>query len=652
MSKLSLKTEGERHVVVTRRFAADRGIIGKTISLSGDPFVVIGVMAPNFDPSEFLDAPDVWTAFQIDPNTVDQAHFFRAAARLKPGVTLAQAKAQIALSAAEFKQKFPNGLGPTGGFSVDPIQKVFVRNAQSLIKVLLAAVAGVLLIACANVATLLLSRAATRRREIAVRLSLGAPRIRLVRMLVTESLLLATLAGAASTWLLYHVPQPLYRYLAPTGPQIALPPDWRVFGYVAIVVFFTGIFSGLAPALESIKVDLAASMKGAGGMAGAAGGGTRVRGWLVTAQVAMSMLLLVQAALLGQSENRTLNADPGYQPRQIVVAPIRLPDAMPHAAALARLRHLADYMRTVPGVRGVTFSDYVPMIVHDTLELRPPSRPDAIQPVDIHSASAGYMAAIGVPLLRGRDFVESDRDAVIVSDSLGKAFFRRQDPLGKAIRFPNSVVTIVGITRDIETMRFGGSDNPIIWKNGLTSPNSCFMAVRFSSSALASGPTVRSALHVADPNLIVIARNLQSWIDLVTEPLWNVVSLILILGLVATVLATTGIYGAVSYAVSQRMRDLGIRVALGAQRRDIVQEVLVMGGKPVVRGLLMGLWLSVAMAAALHENLKGTALRVDSSNPLVYGAALGLLTLAALVAMIAPAHRGSQSDPLEALRCD
>ena len=394
-------------------------------------------------------------------------------------------------------------------------------------------------------------------------------------------------------------------------------------------------------------------MKGAGGtLAPAAAGGSRARGWLVTAQVAMSMVLLVEAALLGKSEDRNLNADPGYLPRNVVVAPLRLPDTITPDAARVRLERVAARLRVLPGARSVAFSEDVPMIDHYTVEVRPPARADAVQPVDVYSASPGFMETLGVPLLRGRDFDRSDQHAIIVSESLERAFFRRRHRRRTDAAIPSGPVTIVGVARDISPLRVGGSDNPPAWSNENSHPNRTFLSVRFATPELARAATVRAAIAEVDPNLVVIARNLQGWIDMVTEEMWNMVTLIVILGLVATVLATTGIYGAVSFAVNQRMRDLGIRVALGATRFDIVREVLVMGGKPVMRGLLLGSWMSVAMAASLHENLRGTILRVDSSDPLVYLAGLLLLAAAALGAMLGPAHRGSCSDPLDSLRCE
>jgi ABC-type antimicrobial peptide transport system permease subunit len=313
---------------------------------------------------------------------------------------------------------------------------------------------------------------------------------------------------------------------------------------------------------------------------------------------------------------------------------------------------IASRVRALPGVRAVSFSDEAPMISYYTVEMRPPGRPDAVQPIDIYSASTGFMAALGVPLVRGRDFEPQDQLAVIISEGMARSLFRRRNPVGATLNLPGAAVTIVGVARDINTMRVGGSDNPPVWRTGITHPTRTFLSVRFASPALASAPTVRAAIREVDPNLVVMARNLQSWIDQVTEQMWNVVTFIVILGLVATVLAAAGIYGAVSFAVNQRTRDLGIRVALGATRADIVGEVLTMGGRPVLKGLLIGVWMSVAMAAVLHEILSGSPLRIDSTDPLVYVSAVALLALAALIAMIGPARRGSNSDPLDALRCD
>jgi predicted permease len=642
------------------RFASDPHILSRTARINGRNVPIVGVVSALT--SLWAQPNGIWVPYTSQPWFDVDRDFFREgilwlqlAGRLAPGYTRNRVRAEFSGLARQLDDSVPGRrtvVETTDGSWLQNFEMVASARQLFLMTFFIGAFHLVLFIACANVATLLLSRAVSRRREIAVRLSLGAPRIRLVRMLVTEAVLLSAAAGAASVWLLYRVPQPLWHFISPRSPAMPLPPDWRIFAYVAVIVVFTGIASGLVPALESVKVDLAGSLKGAGGAFSRGAGGSRARGWLVTVQVAVSMVLLVEATMLGKSEDRNLHSDPGYQPRHVVVAPLRLPGGVTPAAARVRFERVAARLRTLPGARSVTFSENVPMIDHYTVEVRPPGRADAIQPIDVFSASPGFMATLGVPLLRGHDFQPAGPPGVIIPESLARAFFRRENPIGRTLAFPEGPLPVVAVARDVSPLRVGASDNPPVWINENAHPARTFLSVRFATPALARAPTVRAAVAEIEPNLVVIARNLQQWIDLVTEEMWNMVTLIVILGLVATVLATAGIYGAVSFAVNQRMRDLGIRVALGASRLDIFRDVLLMGGRPVLRGLLLGSWMSVAMAASLRENLRGSVLRVDSTDPLVYLAALGLLAAAAALAMLVPAHRGSRSDPLEALRCE
>ncbi len=642
------------------RFHSDPGIAGQTARINNRSIPIVGVVRDQT--SLWVQPVGVWVPYTaqpfFDPDTnffQDESLWLSLAGRLAPGRTRDSAEAEFKGLESELDVLTPGrrtAVETTDGSWIETFNLRAGARELFLTTFFFGMFHLVLFIACANVATLLLSRAASRRREIAVRLSLGAPRIRLVRMLVTESLLLAGLAGGASVYLLYRVPRPLFRFISPTAPEIPLPPEWRVFAYVAVVVLLTGIAAGLAPALESVQVDLAGTMKGLGGKLGGTAGNAGVRGWLVTVQVAMSLVLLVQASILAKSEDNNLHADPGYKPANVVVAPLRFPDTN-RAAEQARIDRITDRLRAVPGVRDVTVSDEGPMISHITVQVRPPGRPDAIQPVDVYSAGPGFMSTLGVRLTSGRDFNRNDTvDNIIVSESLARSFFHRRDPIGQAIAFPAGPLTVVGVARDISSLRVGGSDNPAVWRMGLVHPSHVFLSVRFATPALANGVTVRNAIREMEPNLVVISRNLQKWIDLVTEQLWNMVTLIVILGWVATVLAATGIYGAVSFAVNQRMRDLGIRVALGASQTAILRNVFSMGGRPVLRGLVLGAWISVALAASLRENLKGSILRIDSSDPLIYASAMALLAAAALFAMLGPAHRGSHSDPLEALRSE
>jgi hypothetical protein len=394
---------------------------------------------------------------------------------------------------------------------------------------------------------------------------------------------------------------------------------------------------------------LASSLKGYSGLLF---GGGRLRAALVSAQVAMSMVLLVAAALFAKSEERNLYADPGYLPRKVVVAPLRFPENTSQATARARLDAIAERIGRLPGAHSVTFSDEPPMIYRATVELRPPGRADAVQAVDIYSASPGFFETLGLPIIRGREFQEADFPAMVVSRLLAQTFWPREDPLGKSLIVHGVSVTVVGVAKDVDPVRFGGSENPPLYMMRRAHPIRNVLSVRFDGDPKAGAFAVRSAMREFDPGMFVAARVLQSWIDQMTEVLWNVVSLIVVLGLVATALATAGIYGAVSFAVNQRTRDLGIRLALGASRFDIVREVFLSGGRPVLRGLFVGLWLSVALAASLRQNMKGMPLRLDSSDPLLYGGAALLLAVAAILAMAGPARRGSKADPLEALRCD
>ncbi len=212
--------------------------------------------------------------------------------------------------------------------------------------------------------------------------------------------------------------------------------------------------------------------------------------------------------------------------------------------------------------------------------------------------------------------------------------------------------TVVGVVKDLDPLRFGGSENPAVYRPWIPSPTRNVLSVRFETGAASGAAVVRSAIHEMDPNVMVVARLARVWFDQITADLWNMVALIVILGLVAIVLATTGIYGAVSFSVSQRTRELGIRMALGAQRRDIVRQVFVSGGKPVAKGLLAGLWLSAATAASLYQVVSGSPIRLDTANPLLYCGATLLLAAAAILAMVIPARRGAKSDPLDALRCE
>ena len=328
------------------RFASDPRILNRTVRVNNRPVTIVGVVSDLT--TSWLNPPAIWIPYTsqpyMDPSRnafADEAVLWLSlAGRLAPGVSRSQAQAEFNILEHQEDRLHPGrnaAIVTTDGTWLEEFELNMSGRDLMLLTFFLGSFFLVLLIACANVATLLLSRAAAWRKEIAVRLSLGAPRIRLVRMLSTESLILATLAGAASLYLVQGIPHPLFRYLAPRAPEFPMSPDWLIFAFLAVVVLLSGIFSGLAPALECVNVDLTNSMKGQTGSPA----GNRVRGWLVTAQVAMSMVLLVGAALFGKAEDRTLHADPGYLPAQVVVSTLRFPESTPIATARSRLDAIA-----------------------------------------------------------------------------------------------------------------------------------------------------------------------------------------------------------------------------------------------------------------------------------------------------------------------
>jgi predicted permease len=640
------------------RLGGSESAIGRTVPFNSRPVIVVGVV-PDRTSGWLVRPASIWLPYTSQSYFEPGRKAFESedilwlwmAGRMAPGYTRSRVKAEFNILARQHDAEHPGrrtAVLTTDGSWIEELYVSASGRELMLIGFFVGAFNLVLLVSCANVATLRLSRAATRRREIAVRLSLGAPRIRLVRMLVTESLLLAAIAGAASAWLAYRVPGPLYRAVATKAPQFPMPPDWSTFAYIAGIVLVTGVLSGLAPALESVRVDLAGTLKGATSILG----GARLRGLLVAAQVALSMVLLVEAALFARSEDQNLRGDPGFRPERVVVAWLRFPDNTTQEAAATRLRVLERRLTALHGVHSVAFSNDLPMMWHETIELRPPARKDASQPVDLYNVSPRFLETMGVPMIGGRDFEETEGGAVIVSQALARLFWPWKNPIGETLAFRDGPATIVGVARDVEPLRLGGSDNPAIYRLRRPDATVNWMAVRFDSGVETGSAAVRAAIHQTYPEMMPFVRQIQSWIHEVTETLWNVVALIVVLGFVATVLSTVGIYGAVSFAVNQRTRELGIRVALGATRLQIVRSVLASGGKPILHGLIAGLWLSVVTAAGLRQSVEGSPLRLDTTNPLLYAAAAGLLGLAGLIAMVAPARRGAKADPLESLRCE
>ena len=427
----------------TRRFASDPAIVGKTILLSGDPYVVIGVLNRDFDPSEFIDPPDVWTDFQIDPNTTNGAHYFNAAARLRAGVTLAQAQAKLHQSAGVFREKFPNALSKNGSFSVEPVQKMFVRNSRSLLVVLLAAVSGVLLIACANVANLLLVRSTVRKREMAIRAAMGAARSRIIRQLITESVLLSLIGGALGLALGLFGIRSLLSINTAGLPRVgengaAVQLDWRLLAFTAIVSIGTGLLFGVMPALHAAREDLSGTLRDGTGSSGG-GRSNRVRSALVVLEVALALTLVIGSGLLIRTSLALRAVAPGFEANNVLT--MRMSFTEPRFQTAASVEQAieagVERLRNIPGVVSASASCCLPLEGGYGLGFKIVGRPAEQEQSQgggsWTTVSPGYFEVFKIPVIRGRTFTDRDNAAappvVIINEAMAKQYWKTGDPL-------------------------------------------------------------------------------------------------------------------------------------------------------------------------------------------------------------------------------
>ena len=436
------------HGFWTRRFAADPQIIGKAISLGGDPYVVVGILGPGFDFRDFGSPPDVWVPFQLDPNPTDQGHYFNAAGRLKPGVTLEQAKARLKLSAEDYRRKYPNGLRATDGFSVDPLRQALVSNVRSSLLVLVGAVSFVLLIACANVANLLLARAVGRRREIAIRAALGAGRGRIIRQLLTESVLLS-LAGAVAGAVLGVVGiRALLSVNTANLPRVGregslVMVDWRVLAFTIFAAAVTGILFGLIPALQASRTDLNASLKESGGRSGTGLRQNKARTVLVVIEVALAVVLLVGSALLIRTSMALGAVKPGFDGENVLTMrmSINSPQFSKSAVVEQLVRNGVERLRGIPGVLVASATCCVPLEGGYGLPFLVMGRPLTDGPFhgggNWQTVSPGYFEVFKIPVLRGRVYNERDVSGsppvVVINQAMARKYWPNSDPMSDKI---------------------------------------------------------------------------------------------------------------------------------------------------------------------------------------------------------------------------
>ena len=647
------------HRAWRNRFGGDPGIIDKTLTLAKGSVTVIGVMPPDF---KFPYYAEVWKPFAHDDGQfrLRATRYLEVVGRLADGETEASAAAEMGAIAGRLEAEHPKD---NKGWTVRllPLRERLVKDARPALLVLLGAVGCVLLIACANVANLLLARAAGRRGEMAVRLALGATRGRLIRQLLAESVVLALLGGAAGLLLAAWGVESLVALLPADRAAYQFAGEVRldasVLLFTVTVSLLTGILFGLAPGWQATRADLAGGLKEGGrGFEGRA----RARGVLIVAETALALVLLVGAGLLLRSFSRLLDDSPGYDPRGLIMMPVNapLPANAPSRQKAMFYREVMGRVAQAPGVASVALTSYSTfggLGFPFNLEGQP--LPNGDVTVKYSSVSPNFFRALGVPLKAGREFADQDTDQTplvfMVNQALARQFFAGGDPVGRRISlsYLNARLTgeIVGVAGDVRQDEPGSATQPEVYAAAAQLPWFGHHLVIRSAAAdpLAVVKDVNRAIRTVDPNQslgkpVVVTERLSQE---VAEPRLYA-TLLGLFALVALLLAAVGMYGVMAYSVAQRTREVGIRMALGAQGRDVVGLIVGQGMKLTAAGVAVGLTGALALSRVVSGLLYG----VSATDPLTFGGVGALLLAVALVACYLPARRATKVDPLVALR--
>ncbi|HVH26778.1 MAG TPA: ABC transporter permease [Vicinamibacterales bacterium] len=665
-----------------RKFGSDPTVVGRTISLNDDSYVVVGVLGP-FDTQTIHGPggpPDVWLPFQIDPNSAMQGHFFMAAGRFKPGVTAAVADAQLKIAAGEFAEQFPGALPPQGGFGAQKLNEIVVGNMRSSLLLLAGAVSFVLLIACANVANLLMVRATARRREIAIRSAIGAGRGRIVRQLLTESVLLSGIGGAVGLGLGLVGIRALLSLNPGNIPRVGVDGsgvtvDWRVLLFTAVVSIATGLLFGLFPALRASRTDLSTTLKEAGAQSSGGFRQNKARAVLVASEMSLALVLLVGAALLVRTFVALRAVEPGFDARQVLTMQMALTGGrFTRASAVGQLmREGAERLNALPGVEVAGATCCVPLQGGLGLPFVIEGRPlegrfhggGGFTPI-----SPGYFSAFKIPMLRGRAFTDADTtgapNVVIINQAMARQFWPNGDPLADRITIAKGLPEladptrqIVGIVGDVRTFGLNREPQPVMYLPWAQLPDahnanlvgivSLSWIVRTRGEPTAMIGAVQNELRLASGGLPVSRpRTMGAIVTQSTARSDFNMLLLTIFAASALLLAAIGIYGLMAYSVQQRTQEIGIRLALGADARRVRNMVIGQGMRLALVGVVVGLAASFGLTRLLASFLFGVAAR----DPVVFVTVPLLLTGVALVGVWLPARRAARVDPVIALRSE
>jgi predicted permease len=655
-------------------FAAAPDIVGRKITLNMQPFTVVGVMPPGtehpgneYQPVAYGEDVDAWWPFGFggDPSQRG-SHFIEGIGRLKKDVSIDQARAEMNAIMTQLGRE--HGQDQGWQVLVIPLNSEIVGGSRQLLLVLLGAVAMVLLIACANAANLLLARASTRQREIAVRVALGAPRSRIVRQLLTESLLISFLGGALGLGLALVGVKVLVALLPAGFPRAHdIHVSAPVFLFTLLVCVATGILFGLAPALQASRTDPKQGLhKGSRGST-AGGHQSRLRNALVVSEVGLACVLLIGAGLMLRSFLNILHLDPGFQQEHVLTARVSLPhegykngDAIIHFCD-----QLAAGLSSLPGVKSAGVGGDLPWTGYDEntggfiIEGKQPPPHQEFHARD-HMATSGYFRALGVPLLRGRFFTAADnekaRDVMIINHAMAEKYWPNEDAVGKRIAFGDNPkekdwMTIVGIVGDVKDQPDSPGTEPAFWWSALQNPSSSDLSlvVRADADPQMLVDSIRREVARLDPALAVANVQLLNQIvdRSVSTPRFAFVLVGLFAGL-AILLAAIGTYGVISYSVTQRTPEFGLRMALGARRLDVMRLVLMQASALILSGTLIG----IALALMLARALKSLIYEVSPADPVTFfSIALAVIVIAVFACYI-PARKATLSDPMIALRTE
>jgi len=658
------------HGLWQRRFGGDPNVVGQTVTLNEHDFTVIGVAPKEFGSTFSGAALDVWTPVMMK-DYVARPHFsltdrgsrwLMVMGRLRPGATVAQAQANVATIAGQLAQNYPQTNEQLGVevYSLTRSPYGLKRTMRPALVMFMAVVAMALLIACANIANLLLARATSRRKEIAIRMALGASRKRLVRQLLTESLALAALGGVSGLLLAFWTARLLKAFLPPFGLATSFDtsPDARVLGFTLAVTVVTGLLFGLVPALQASRPDLVATLKDDISAVGRSKRRFALRHLLVVAQVALSVLALVGAGLFVRSLWLAQRADPGFNPDGVVLASFDpFLNGYDETRGREFYRLLVERVEALPGMQSVSLARRLPLTLSGiafaniTIEGYTPGRDEDMR-INYETVGPKYFQTMSIRLARGRDFNERDNErapgVVIINETMARRYWPDQDAMGQRLKLGKNWLEIVGIASEVKQRRLNEPPQPFLYLPLLQDYRSNMILVARTALELrAALPAVESVVAKLDPNMPIFdVKTLNEHVGVSLFLPRMAATLLSLFGLLALLLAAIGLYGVMSYSVSQRTREIGIRISLGAMRRDVLK--LIMGQGLILS--LIGIGAGLVAASAVTRLIAHLLYGVSANDPATFTLIALLLVGVALVACYLPARRATKVDPMIALR--